>query len=691
MVIWFADALPVRYFKVLGRLFLCDVGATLRRLLIVGLSIGLLAANTAPARAAGPNVASLSRADITPGLGHASRLRRADPNRQMKVAVALRLRNEASLDAFIASASSPGSRRRGQYLSPAEFTARYGPTPGQMQTVQDHLQRSGLTVKGVSPNRTIVDAHGPVRAVEAAFGVAISDWHDRDRNRDFFGNDTQPVLPSAIAPLVVAIAGLNNHYELHRSFRQPELAAPSAAGPAGGYTPTELRSAYHVEPLETATVPGSGQALGLFELDSFNQANITVYDTNYGLLTLPPKVVTVDSGPTSSPGGETEVELDIEVMHALAPASPITVWEGPNTGDGVLHTYNAMVVSNTTPANSTSWGICEPNTTAAEVGALDNIFKQAAAQGQSFFAASGDNGAYDCAGSNSNPSSGLAVDSPADDPYVTGVGGTALSLNAAGGYGSETVWSNTAKTPNLGSGGGLSTMFARPSWQVGPGVANSFSNGMRQVPDVALDADPRTGYSIYTKTSSSAKPDWYVFGGTSASAPAWAAITSLANQYSTSHGGSSLGFANPVLYNLGSTAPLYPPFHDITSGDNLYYPATPSWDFATGWGSVDAYNLARDLPAPGPHRLTPSTATNSRSESAPPAVPQSSPTRRSVLPPGISPQTPLASPGTTTTRSSTTAVAPVGPSMSAGASAAIMDIVAKRIEALLSWLDSMPR
>jgi subtilase family serine protease len=559
---------------------------------------GLVLANLATAQAAVPASASLAQRDVTPGIEHAVRLRPSDPHRLMHVAVALKLRNQAALQAYIARVSGLGSRLRGRYLTPTVFSALYGPTVSDVDQVAGHLRNSGLSVTSVSANRTIIDASGPVRAVEQAFGVTISDWHDRDQNRDFFGNDGQPVLPSTVASLVVSIAGLNNHYPFRRATREP-LGLRSAAGPAGGLTPTDLRSAYDVTPLIGTPLPGSGQPLGLFELDSFNQANITIYDSQYGLLTVPPKVITVDSGPTSN-GGEPEVELDIEVMHALAPSAPITVWEGPNTDDGALHTYNAMVTSDTTPSNSTSWGVCEPNTTAADMTALDNVFQQAAAQGQSFFAASGDDGAFDCASASTNPSSGLAVDSPASDPYITGVGGTALSLNASGGYGSEVAWSNTSKTPKQGSGGGLSTMFMRPSWQIGPGVQNAYSNGMRQIPDVALDADPRTGYSVYVTDSSGT--GWREYGGTSPSAPAWAAVTSLANTYANRHGIPNLGFANPTLYRLNSTTS--PAFHDVTLGNNLYYPATAGWDFATGWGSVDAYNLAQDLAAtPGPPRV----------------------------------------------------------------------------------------
>ena len=524
----------------------------------------------------------MTRSDVTPGLQHADKLRRADLHSQLSIGVNLALRNEAQLEAFIAQVSDRKSPNYGRHLTPDQFAATYGPTEAQVQSVVNHLRASGLMLGSVSSNRTIVEATGPVSAVETAFGATISDWHERDQNRDFFGNDTEPTLPAAIASYVVGVAGLNNHYPLHRLGPAPRVGG----GPVGGYTPNELKKAYDVAPLASAGYTGSGQRLGLFELDRFRQSNITTYDTQYGLGSPAPTTVLVSGGPPLG-NGEIEVELDIEVMHAIAPASPITVWEGPNSDPGANATYNAMVTSNTTKSNSTSWGICEPFTTTAEMTTLDNIFKQGAAQGQSFFAASGDYGAYDCGDSR------LIVDSPANDPYVTGTGGTNLTLNADSTYKAESAWSNPTTFPATGSGGGLSGYFARPTWQTGPGVANTYSNGKRQVPDVALDADPQTGYSVYVTYMGAT--GWNVVGGTSAAAPAWAAFTGVYNQYAAVYGKPNLGYANPTLYSTGSFAQAYPPYHDITAGDNLHYPATANWDYPTGWGSYDAYNLARDL------------------------------------------------------------------------------------------------
>jgi subtilase family serine protease len=227
---------------------------------------------------------------------------------------------------------------------------------------------------------------------------------------------------------------------------------------------------------------------------------------------------------------------------------------------------------------------------------LDQTLQQAAAQGQSFFAASGDFGAFDCAGGQP-PTNQLSVDSPANDPLITAVGGTALSLNANFTYLSESAWTTSGVTPPHGTGGGLSNFFPRPAWQTGPGVANVYSTFVRQVPDVALDADPATGYSFCVTTCATSPPGqgWRVLGGTSAAAPSWAAFTALYNQYAAGVSRPRLGFANPMLYNLGSNPQTSPPYHDVTTGNNLYYNATIGWDYPTGWGTPQVSNLVVDI------------------------------------------------------------------------------------------------
>jgi kumamolisin len=612
--------------------------------------LAVAASTSLNAHAAPTPTERLVRDNVTPGLAGAARIGHTDPNRVINISVSLGLRQQTALTDFVQRVSDPRSPSYGQYLTPAQFAATYGPTADDVRQVADHLGTHGLTITSISSNRTLIDANGPVHAVEAAFGVTISDWHDSDLKRDFYGNDTQPLLPATIAPSVVGILGLNNHYPFHHAVvRSPSIApqVPPGQGPAGGLTPSNLKTAYGVNPLATSGITGSGQGIGLFELDGFNQANVTKYDTNYTLTTTPPLVQIVDTGPGPLGPGQVEVELDIEVLHAFAPGASITVFEAPNSDVGALDAFTAMVASNI-GSNSTSWGSCEPQTSASFMNTLHQTLQQAAAQGQSFFAASGDFGAFDCAGS-PQPSNQLAVDSPANDPLMTGVGGTTLSLNANANftYVSESAWT-TSGTPGRGTGGGLSAFFARPAWQTGPGVANSYSTIDRQVPDVALDADPTTGYSVCV-TTCAANPvltqGWVVIGGTSAGAPSWAAFTALYNQYAVGAGRPRLGFANPMLYNLGSNPPTSPPFHDVTTGNNLYYPATTGWDYATGWGTPMVSNLVFGITQNPAAPLWVRQATAASAGGTPAAPPHhwfARPSVASASPHSIAPPSPLA-------------------------------------------------
>jgi kumamolisin len=358
--------------------------------------------------------------------------------------------------------------------------------------------------------------------------------------------------------------------------------------------------------------------------------------------------VLVDNFSGNAGQGAIEVELDMEVAAAMAPHANQIVYEGPNTTQGLNDTYNQIVHDDKAQIVSISWGLCEAYTGPAELQTLDNMFKQGASEGISFFAASGDSGAYDCGDSN------RAVDSPADDPYITGVGGTNLQLNS-GAYGSESVWSNpndTHRSPKgAGSGGGVSNTFLLPSWQKGPGVINStYSSGTpchapngqycREVPDVTANGDPATGYAMYcTVTNAGCPPSgWLTVGGTSGAAPLWAGSTALINQYLQTQGKAVIGYANPALYNLFNAQQQFPAFHDITTGNNLYYPATGGYDMGSGMGSPDINNIAHDLvllsgggtptptptntpaPSPSPSPSPSPTNTPSPSPTPPPAL-----------------------------------------------------------------------
>ena len=481
--------------------------------------------------------------------------------KRIPVAISLAPRGGSALDTFVAKVSDPHSASYGHYLTKAQFAARFGRTDAEVKQLTRYLHTQGLTVGKVHAGNLLVDATGTAAQLEKAFGTKLSTFKDARSGRSFYANDSAPTLPTALASLVSDVAGLNNHAQLHHQAAARTVSPHN--GPGGGYTPAQLKGGYNV----SGTYTGSGQKIALLEFDGFQQSNITKYDTNYGLGSPTPTVSKVDGGSGALGDGQVEVELDIEVLHAIAPKANVTVFEGPNSDAGEVDTYQAIVDSGI-PTTSISWGAAESARTTSNINAVDAIFKAGAAEGLGFYAASGDDGSDDAG------DGGTSVDYPASDPYVTGVGGTKLTVTSANAFSKEVAWS--------GGGGGVSTVFKIPSWQTA--VQKSAGGGFRQVPDVSAHANPSPGVSIYSQGS------WSSVGGTSAAAPEWAAFAALYNQQAAAAGKADLGFANPALYAAKGTG-----FHDITSGSNGAYSAATGWDFTTGWGSYNAATLATKL------------------------------------------------------------------------------------------------
>jgi kumamolisin len=343
----------------------------------------------------------------------------------------------------------------------------------------------------------------------------------------------------------------------------PANAAPRAGQQAvNGFTPAQLRSAYDTTPLGT----GAGKTVALWEFDGFQASNITSYDNQFGINATAPQTVSVDNANfNAQPGqGEGEVELDIELVQAIAPGASTLVYEAPNSDQGQIDMANAIVSQDKVSVTSISWGACEAASSPATIMSTDNALAQGAAEGISFYAASGDFGSDDCR----NGTTG--VDYPASDPNVTGTGGTSLTLGANGAYGSETAWT--------GSGGGVSTVFAAPAYQTNTG-------GKRAVPDVASDADPNTGYAIFSAGQ------WQVFGGTSCAAPMWSGLTALID----AKAGTNLGNGNAKFYSIAAGGNAATAFHDITSGSNGAFTAGAGYDEVTGLGTYDGAGLASAL------------------------------------------------------------------------------------------------
>ncbi len=551
-----------------------------------------------------------------PPLLSVSKLQGTDlTTRTLHMSVGLALRNQDQLSALLQSLYNPSSPNYHQYLTQDEFAQRFGPTAVQRQAVIAYLTRQGFAVTQVYPD--LVDFSGSVSKAEQVFRVTINDYRGPD-GRVFYSNSTAPMLPAYLVSLITSVSGLDDA----NRFSHPPIPGQNtpainpnagsncpAAGQSGGsqvaYIPSQFAKAYNYDGLHSSGLQGQGQTVGVFELDGYSLSDVQTYSQCFGGGSVPIQNVILD-GFNGQPGaGAIEVELDMEVILSQAPSlAKLIVYEAPNTTQGYNDEF-ARIVQDRTPVISVSWGDCEKNMGQQEVNQENQFFQQAAAQGQTILVAAGDSGSASCfqlQGGGFDFS--LNADDPAAQPYVTGVGGTNLTLKSDNSYQSETVW-NGGLLGGAG-GGGLSQFWKQPSWQTGPGD----SNGMRETPDVSLDADPATGYPVYCTAGSNCtgggvtggSSGWLTVGGTSAAAPMWAAMVALANQQAAKAGKNTLGFLNPALYKIGSGSNYSRDFHDITaSGSNDEgfnggaYPVTQNYDMATGWGTFDVTSLATDL------------------------------------------------------------------------------------------------
>jgi kumamolisin len=531
-----------------------------------------------------------SRATISghtiPALAHNTPTGSTAHGRVLPLSIALTLRNRGELDALIRAQNDPHSSFYHHFLTPQEFARNFAPTQASINAVVNFLHSQGLRVGSIAPNHLLIDASGTVDQVQKAFQVNIANYSIQGRG--VHAPTNEPSVPSSLNGLILNIGGLDDVGLYH-----PQISAAvgghAGSGPGGGFTPSELRTAYDMNPLVSSN-DGTGQTVAIFELDGYKAADVNTYLSNYGLGSAKYSNVLVDGATNTAGAGAIEVELDMEVVSAIAPGANQRIYIGPNTTQGVNDTYNRIVTDNISKVTSTSWGLCEASSGTSELSALNQIFAQGAAQGQAVFAASGDSGAYDC------NTTTLAVDSPASDPNVVGVGGTNLQAGTGGSYISESAWNCatcSGRGPRgTGGGGGISSFFNRPSYQTG----TNLTNARREVPDISADADPASGYSVFCTASASGCPasGWIAVGGTSAAAPLWAGIAADTNAYLTSQSKPVLGSASATIYRLYNTSQTFTAYHDITSGNNLFYNAVANYDNATGIGTPDVWNFARD-------------------------------------------------------------------------------------------------
>ena len=486
-------------------------------------------------------------------------LHQASRTQRLNLSIGLPLRNQDELDALLPQLSDPASEQFHHYLTPEQFAARFAPTAEDYQALIQFAQQNGLTVTHTHANRAVLSVSGAAEDVEKVFQVKLMTYNHPTRG-EFYAPDREPTLPAGSKALDVM--GLDNFAPPKpMSVTRGALAATnplvSGSGPGGYLIGKDFRAAY----APGVTLTGTGQTVGLLEFDGFFAGDVTKNFAAAGLPAVPVQTVLVDGVSGAAGGDNIEVILDIMMASYMAPGlSKVIVYEGATPND----VLNRMATDNLAQQLSSSWGFGGVNAT------TEQIFKQYTAQGQSFLQASGDSGAY---------SNGVMP--PSDDPNITVVGGTSLATSGGDGpWLSETTWS--------GSGGGVSTTYALPSYQSGVAMASKGgSTKMRNIPDVALTAD----IEMYLICDNGAQIS---VGGTSAAAPLWAGFLALANQQAASNAKPRVGFVNPLIYAIGSSGNYASDFHDIASGSNGFH-AVGGYDLATGWGSPAGQHLINDL------------------------------------------------------------------------------------------------
>jgi kumamolisin len=457
---------------------------------------------------------------------------------------------------------------------------------GRPQALIDWARSERLSVQWRPGQRWAV-VEGAPQDVGSAFGVAVHDYRGR-KGQVFYASAQQPPIPAPVRGEVSELGRVLGYSPHHLA--RPALFPLDV--PKQGLTPDALLTTYNAGPLKAADITGTGATIVFFEFDGYDQADLDAYAVQTGLGKFTPTLV---GGQPGEPQGETV--MDLEVAHAIAPDARLVVVNALPTveGDGTYQKIARLFESvdrqypGAVWSFSIGWG-CDKLLTAADLAPVQSALAAAQSHGTSAFDASGDTGGLECKGGDdwSSPPgpADIGLDSVASLPAMTDVGGTTLSTDARGLWLAEQAWGDLPLS--LGSGGGVSKLFSRPAWQSDLSVQRGDSEGRRLTPDVSAVADPFTGVKIVFNQ----RP--LVGGGTSQSAPIWAGLTALMNQYLLAHGGHALGDLNPLLYRIAAGA-AQPAYHDVVLGGNAVDTAAPGFDLVTGLGTPDVDNLVHDL------------------------------------------------------------------------------------------------
>ncbi|HEX3822865.1 MAG TPA: protease pro-enzyme activation domain-containing protein [Mycobacteriales bacterium] len=591
----------------------------------VATPVSALGASHAPTR-----FARVSSAPRLPAGAH--KVGAASTSIKISGAVGLAPRNAAALQKAALAVSNPRSKSFRRYISRGSFAQSYGPTAATINGVEDALRSAHLKVTSVSSNGLLVHFSGSIGQAQTAFRTHIASYRLAG-GRTGTATTSAVSFPASVASQVVGVTGLDTLVRPSSSLRHATKPATSpthsnatgaAPGPVacsaatgianefGGLTDDQIAHAYGADGLYKTGDTGVGQTVAIYELEPFSQTDLTAFDTCYYGATKAAQmasrlsVTNVDGGPGTGEGSGESI-LDIDDVSGLAPGANIDVYQAPNTDSGGLDEYNKIVSDDTANVISTSWGLCEADAINGDPGSVpleNEIFEQAALQGQTVFSSSGDAGSDGCAYDAPTPATPtLSTGDPSSQPFVTSVGGT--TITNASNPASEQVWNDGSA--GGGGGGGISQTWGAPSWQqpfldtaaAQTGVTNGAQacpqsgTGVlcRELPDVSAQADEYTGaITVYAAEYGG----WTTFGGTSSSTPLWAAMLADIDA-SSGCATSSVGFATPSLYAVASIPADYTAsFNDITSGNNDVYDLWAGQSYKTKTG----YDMASGLGTP---------------------------------------------------------------------------------------------
>ncbi|URZ05354.1 S53 family peptidase [Clostridium felsineum] len=569
-----------------------------------------------------------------------------DPNTKVTIDIVMKIQNKPELQNYINSTVTPKSSNYRRYLSVAEFKKSFAPNLKQMNTLTEYLKAFGIKSE-VYPDNLIVTATGSVDQINKAFGVELQ--HASYKGKAFRATKKQPKLPKKVAENILCVLGLSNYSSYTtKTEKVPNDLKPSSANGPLALNPSDLIKHYDVQPLYDNGASGKNESIGIVTLAEFNTNDAYSFWQKEGIKAKPNRIKVTDVDGGSGTDGADETTLDVEQSGALAPNAKMNVYVGPNTDPGFVDAFAKVINENKCHQVSASWGesedlieytVSQGQETREYAEAFNQLYMQAAAQGISMFAAAGDSGAYDS--QRDTPASyELAVDNPADSPYITAAGGTTLAwqgtvkgvpvkvdnerawgwdylypaFDAAGLYANGKL-----EKYFVGGGGGFSKDFDTPDYQKGVSGVNTYTgvqqwtasnpNGVlllnvtrdsspkvvtgkgagRNVPDISMNADPYTGYNIYYDGEMTS------IGGTSIVAPQLAGLCALIND----NNNTQVGFWNPQIYKFAQSknSPITPLSSASVDNDNIFYTGTKGtiYNQATGLGIPDVAKLTTNF------------------------------------------------------------------------------------------------